>query len=539
MVRFIVEKIQKLINQVQYPPKENQEDEEQGLSNRLEQNVSDLKGIFENCADLAFREFKIGSDHSIDAALIYIDGLVNSTFISDNVLKPLMQGCLQMEKSKTIDSGGVYIIVKERLLTLGNVAEVDQVNKLVNEILNGSSALLLEGSRLALLIPSKGWENRVIEEPSTEAVVRGPKDGFTEDIVTNITLLRRRIKTPRLKIEAMVIGLLTNTEVKVVYINGIVLDKVVEEVKLRLSRIKTDAILESGYIEEFIEDQAFSPFSQINVTERPDKVAGCILEGQVAIFVDNTPFVLLAPSTFPQLLISSEDYYNRYPWATFVRFMRFITLNISMLITPLYVAITTFHPEMLPTPLLLSIASSKEGLPLPTLIEALLMEGVFEILREAGVRMPRAIGAAVSIVGALVIGEAGVTAKIISPAMVIVIAISAVSALTMPSIQGSIAIRLLKFPIIMLAGTLGLFGIIIALLFILIHLNTLRSFGVPFLAPLAPTSLGDLKDSIIRFPRWAMNTRPRLYGYKDPIRQESKLKPRTPPADRKEGGGNI
>ena len=385
MLRFIVDKFQKLTKQVQYQSKADQEDEERGLSSNLDQNLTDLKEIFKDCADLVFREFKIGSNNSINAALIYIDGLVNSTSISDNVLKPLMQSCLQLEQSKKIDAVAVHNVVKERLLTLGIVAELDELNKLVDEILNGSTALLLNGSRLALLTISKGWENRGIEEPATEAVVRGPRDGFTENIVTNITLLRRRIKTPRLKIESMMIGQLTNTEVKVVYIKGIINDKVVEEVKIRLSRINTDSILESGYIEEFIEDAPFSPFSQINVTERPDKVAGSLLEGQVAIFVDNTPFVLLAPSTFPQLLISSEDYYNRYLWATFVRFMRFITLNISMMITPLYVSITTFHPEMMPTPLLLSIASSKEGLPLPTLVEALMMEGIFEILREAGV----------------------------------------------------------------------------------------------------------------------------------------------------------
>lgn len=532
MLRSIVEKFQKLFNQAQYQPKENRVDENQSLSSSLEQNLSDLKGIFENCSDLVFREFQIGSKNSIGAALIYIDGLANITLISENVLKPLMQG----EQAEKIDAGSVYNIVKDRLITLGNVAETAQVNNLVAEILKGTAALLWDGSNAAFLTASKGWEDRVIEEPATEAVVRGPRDGFTENISTNITLLRRRIKTPRLKIETMVIGLLTKTEVRIAYIKGIINDKVVEEVKIRLSRINTDAILESGYIEEFIEDEPFSPFSQINITERPDKVAGSLLEGQFAIFVDNTPFVLLAPSTFPQLLTSSEDYYNRYPWGSFVRMMRFITLNLSLLLTAFYVAITTFHPGMIPTPLLLSIASSKESLPLPTLVEALMMEGVFEILREAGVRMPRAIGAAVSIVGALVIGEAGVTARIISPAMVIVIAISAVSALTMPSVQGSIAIRLMKFPIIVFAGTLGLFGIIISLLFILIHLNTLRSFGVPFLSPIAPSSFGDLKDSILRFPRWAMNTRPRLYGYKDPIRQGSMQKPRTPPAKRKGGG---
>lgn len=539
MLRSLIKKFEKLLNRVQYPAKEAQLQEEQRISSNLEQNLSGLKAIFGNCADLVFHEFQLGHQNSIAAALIYIDGLANITLISENVLKPLMQGCLQKEPAEKADASGVFKIVKDRLITLGNVAETAQVNTLVDEVLKGTAALLWEGSKVALLTASKGWEDRPIAEPATEAVVRGPRDGFTENISTNLTLLRRRIKTPRLKIEAMVIGLLTKTEVRVVYIKGICKDQVVEEVTQRLARINTDAILESGYIEEFIEDEHFSPFSQINVTERPDKVAGGLLEGQVAIFIDNTPFVMLAPTTFPQLLTSSEDYYNRYPWGTFVRIMRFITLNVSLLLTAFYVAITTFHPGMIPTPLLLSIASSKEGLPLPTLVEALMMEGVFEILREAGVRMPRAIGAAVSIVGALVIGEAGVTARIVSPAMVIVIAVSAVSALTMPSIQGSIAIRLMKFPIIIMGGALGLFGIIISLLFILIHLNTLRSFGVPFLSPISPSSFGDMKDSILRFPRWAMNTRPRLYGYQDPLRQDSTQKPQTPPAQRKGGGGNV
>ena len=510
--------------------------EEIPLSTHLTRNMLQLKEIFENCSDVKFREYVISGSKPVKAAIIYVDGLVNTSLISDGALSPLMVDSQWINEVGKLNSYNAYKIVKDRLLTIGEITETNQVNELADQIMAGNTALLLDGSGQALILNAKRWESRAVAEPETETVVRGPRDGFTENISVNTAHIRRRIRTSRLKSEGMKIGALTKTDVLIMYITGIVDDKVVQEVRTRLSRIDTDSILESGYIEEFIEDEPFTPFAQMNVTERPDKVAGGLLEGQVAILVDNTPFVLTVPYTFPQFLGSPEDYYNRYPWATFVRLLRIITLMIAMLGPSVYVAITSFHQEVTPTSLLISIASSREGIPFPAFMEAVLMEATFEILREAGVRLPRPVGPAISFVGALVIGEAAVTAKLVSPIMVVVVALTAIASFTIPSLEGSIAIRLVRFPIIFLAGALGLFGVMVALLAILIHLCALRSFGVPFLSPIAPLSLRDMKDSFVRFPWWAMFTRPRMNRSGEPVRQDFFQKPRTPPP-RKTGNG--
>lgn len=498
------------------------------LSSNLQVNIKQLHNIFEKCQDVVFRDFKIAGRNSVTALLIYVNGLADTALLSESTLKPLMIDSLEKGLAVKIDRDNAYDITRESLLAIGEVSETNKFDGLVENILAGSTALLLDCSEWALIIDAKGWKSRSVEEPQTETVIRGSRDGFTESINVNTALLRRRIRTPDLKMERFKVGELTKTDVAITYIKGVVNDDLVEEVENRISGINVDSILESGYIEELIEDSPFSPFNQLNLTERPDKTAAGLLEGQVAIFVDNTPFVLLAPCTFPQLLQSPEDYYTRYPWATFIRFLRFVALNTALLLPGLYVAITTQHPEMIPTPLAISIAAAREGLPFPTFAEVLGMEMMFEILWEAGARMPRVVGQAVSIVGALVLGQAAVTAKLVSPATVVIVAITALSSMTIPTLTGSHAIRLIRFPLIILGGILGFFGIMMALLAMLVHLCSLRSFGMPFLAPLAPNILRDLKDSIIRFPWWAMQTRPTLIGQKNPVRQGKNQKPNTP-----------
>jgi spore germination protein KA len=295
-----------------------------------------------------------------------------------------------------------------------------------------------------------------------------------------------------------------------------------------VTRIDIDAVLESNYLEEFMEDSPWSPFPQLNATERPDKVAAGLLSGQVAVLVDNTPFALIMPVTFPQFLQATEDYYDGFYFATFNRIMRFIALNIALLLPSLYIAIVTFHQEMLPTPLLFSLAAGRENTPFPAFIEALLMEVIFEILREAGVRLPRPIGQATSIVGALVIGQAAVNAGLVSPAMVIVVALTALASFLIPTPSGGFTIRMLRFPIMFMAASLGLFVIMATLMAILIHLCSLRSFGVPYLAPLVPFDRYSLKDTFIRVPRWLSTTRPTFISRQEPVRQDRGQKPRPP-----------
>ena len=313
------------------------------------------------------------------------------------------------------------------------------------------------------------------------------------------------------------------------YLNGIVNDKLVEEARIRLGRIDIDAVFESGNIEELIQDETFTPFPTLYNTERPDVIAAGIMEGRIAILVDGTPFVLMAPALFTQFYQSAEDYYQRADFATLLRLLRYVCFFISLLAPSLYIAITTFHQELLPASLLISLAAQREGIPFPAFIEAVVMEITFEILREAGVRLPKTVGQAVSIVGALVIGQAAVEAGLVSPAMVIIVAITAISNFVIPSFNMGITIRILRFLLMLIAASFGLFGVTVGLIAIVLHLCSLRSFGIPYMSPMAPFILADQKDTIFRFPQWALYARPRLISQKNNIRENnaSSNKPET------------
>ncbi|HEX3012437.1 MAG TPA: spore germination protein, partial [Syntrophomonadaceae bacterium] len=371
---------------------------------------------------------------------------------------------------------------------------------IIDELITGNTVFFMDGIDSALIIGSGGWKDRSVSEPSTESVVRGPRDGFTETIDTNTALIRRRIKSPDLRIDEFKIGIKTKTAVLVVYINGIARQDIVNEVKSRLQKIRIDGVLESGYIEELIEDASFSLFPQIEHSERPDKVSAALLEGRIAVMVDNTPFVLIVPTVFLQFIQSPEDYYERFPVASLTRFVRATAFFISIILPALYIALTSFHQEMIPTPLALSIAASREGVPFPSIGEAFLMEATFEILREAGLRLPKQAGQAVSIVGGLVIGQAAVQAGIVSQAMVIVVALTGISSFAIPAYNAAAAGRLIRFPLMLLAAFLGLPGILAGLTIILIHLSGLRSFGVNFLDPFTSPDEDQFKDTLVRTP---------------------------------------
>jgi len=385
--------------------------------------------------------------------------------------------------------------------------------------LDGYPILLCEGETRALALGLTKWEKRPIEEPAGESVVRGPREGFTETLRVNTSQIRRIIRSPKLKIESLRIGKYTRTNVVVVYIDGLADQSLIDEVKTRLQRIQLDGILESGYIEELIEDNPYSPFPQLLDTERPDVACACLLEGRVAILTEGTPFALIAPITFASLMQAPEDYYQRYIFSTFIRWLRYLFLLISLLLPSIYVAILTFHQEMVPSSLLFSMASSREDVPFPALVEAILMEISFEALREAGLRLPKQIGSAVSIVGALVIGESAVQAGLVSAPMVIVVSLTGIASCMIPRYVASNSIRMLRFPMIFLAGSLGLLGIMMGIIALVLHLSSLRSFGLPYMATLGTPRVGEMKDVLIRAPWWSMNKRARLMGTMDRRRQ--------------------
>ncbi|CEP67586.1 Bacillus/Clostridium Ger spore germination protein [Moorella glycerini] len=504
-----------------YPPLEAYQ-----LTAELKLNLEQLQRIFAKCSDVVHRDFYLGQ--AIKAALFYIDGLADKKLIEDTLMRTLQQAPPQLARdlaNKTRDLAAVM----ETVMPMTDVAVVDNMGAVVKHVLDGDTVLLLDGYNKGLALSTRSWEHRTIDEPITESVVRGPRESFIESLRTNTALLRRRLKTPSLKMELVCLGRYTMTNVVITYIEDLADPAVVREVRQRLERIQIDGILESAYIEELIEDNPTSPFPQIDHTERPDKVVAALLEGRVGILVDNTPFALIVPTLFVQFIQSSEDYYERYYLSSFLRLARFVALNIALLLPAAYVAVSTFHQEMLPTNLLVKLASQREGIPFPAVVEAIMLELTFELLREAGVRLPRPVGQALSIVGALVIGEAAVSAGLVSPSMVIVVALTGISSFAIPSFAMAITLRLLRFVMLILAGTLGFYGIMLGLLAILVHLNTLRSFGVPYLAPVTPWNFSDFKDVLVRVPRWAMNSRPSQIGYRDPVRQGAGLKP-TPPA---------
>lgn len=352
------------------------------LSDRLDQNLHRIREQTGHSRDIIIRTLShmLGSDHTL--AVIYIDGLVDTLTINHSIMQSLTSKDYD-EELHTSDPAEILSIIKNRFLSIGSISDLEHMEPLISAILEGNTVILIDGSSHGVIASSIGGEERGVEEPQSQTVVRGPKEGFTENIRTNTALIRRKIKSPNLWIVDRKIGRVTQTDVAVMYLNGIANDKIVQEILNRLDRIDTDSILESGYIEEFIQDTTFTPFPTITNTERPDAIAGAILEGKIAILVDGTPFALIAPITIFKLFQSSEDYYQKFDIATFLRLLRIISFVVSMLLPSLYIAISTFHQEMLPTTLLISLAAQREGIPFPAVVEALAMEITFEVLREA------------------------------------------------------------------------------------------------------------------------------------------------------------
>lgn len=490
------------------------------VSTDLTENEKLFRDTFHHCSDVVFRPIQIHEQTHL--LLIYVDGLIDSKVLDEVVLKPIMfQGMPQ----GLDDITQLGQMVKDQLIAVAQTTMASTMKEAVQGIVSGNIAILTKSENAVLLADLKGGAARSIEEPSSEPTIRGPREGFTEVLRTNTSLLRRKIKSPRLKMEPLRIGKITQTDVVITYIEGIVNASVLDEVRKRVKRIQIDGVLESGYIEDFIEDAPFSPFPTIQNTERPDVVAANLLEGKVAILTDGTPFVLLVPFTFYAGLQAAEDYYERFMFMTMIRWIRFLLFNAALFLPSLYVAITVFHPEMMPQSLLMSFAAARETSPFPTAVEAFLMELIFESLREAGVRLPKPVGSAVSIVGALVIGQAAVSAGIVSASIVIVVSGTGIASFAIPRYNLGLAYRLLRFPLLILAGTLGLFGIAMGFLTILLHLTSLRSFGVPYLSPLTPHVGRGVKDTLWRAPRWMLQVLPKLIAGKDIVRVPKGQKP--------------
>ena len=488
------------------------------VSYSLMENVNRLNEILGNNTDVVSKLITIGKDEPKSAVIFYIDNLVDPKEIDIDIIRPLVNDTYNsgIKKSNEI----IKLLQEGNLITRGETTFVLNFDALINGLLLGSAVLMIDGVNNAFVLSVRGYEYRQIAESTIETTVKGPRDSFIEILSVNISLIRRRLHTPNLVFETIELGTVGKNNVCITYLKGICEDELVEEVRRRLNKIQIDEVMESNYVEELIEDNPYSIFPQVRDTERPDVVVASLLEGRVAIMVDNTPIVIIVPGEFFSLMQSAEDYYNKSTFSSFIRFIRYFAFAVSIYLPALYIAVSTYHQEMIPTGLLISIISARSEVPLPVSVEAFAMIITFEILHEAGIRLPRPIGQAVSIVGALVIGQAAVQAKIVSPLMVIVVALTAIAKFSVAQYNITLPIRLLRLAFMLLASIQGMFGIMAGTLFLMFHLFSLESFGKPYMAPLSPLRTTDLKDTAMRAPWWAMVKRP-AYSTVNPKRMAS------------------
>lgn len=450
------------------------------------------------CGDVDFRPLAVEGEPPVQALLVYCRSLMETKLLDEQALRAFLLGA---QCGHSASPGGPPEEppgISVPTLTLPQA---------IREILSGSLLLLIEGRSGAVLFRVRGTPGRSVTEPVVEGTIRGPREGFVESVDTNITLVRRRLQTASFRLEWFRLGSQTETAVALLYLDGVADPRAVRRARKRIRRIRIDGVLDAAYVEELIEDAPYSPFPTIAHTERPDRVAAGLLEGQIAVMTAGSPQVLLLPTLLIQLLHSPEDYYERYMIGFVIRMLRFLAAFLALTLPSVYVAVTTYHHEMIPAPLFQAIASQREGVPWPAIMEAFLMEIAFELLREAGIRLPRPVGQAVSIIGGLVIGEAAIRARIASAGMIIVVALTGIASYAVPAYNLSASLRLIRFPLMLLAAVLGLHGVMVGLLLLLIHLLSLRSFGVAYLSPVAPAKPEDWRDVIFRAPWWKMGGR--------------------------------
>jgi hypothetical protein len=407
--------------------------------------------------------------------------------------------------------------ILNKLIPVHSVKTTNQAKEILMSIYGGDCAVLIDGLKEALLFNTREIKGRSVGDPIIEVSAIGPQEAFVESVETNIGLLRSRIKTSKLKMVSFDKGRITKSKIILSYLDGIVKDNLVTELEDRIARIDTDGFIDTGHLRRFINDSKYTPFPTEIMTERPDRCVNHLLEGRIAILLDGSPFALIYPAVFIDILKTADEAYMNYYLAIFLRLVRTVALLISTFGSALYVALTVFNPGMIPTQLLITIASSRAGIPFPAIMEAFMMEFTFEILREANVRIPKPIGPAISIVGGLVIGQSVVQAGIASQAMIIVVALTSISSFAVPGYTTNNALRLLRFPFMFVASILGVYGFISLLIIILTHMVSLRSLGVPYMAPLAPINLKDIQNVLLHGPVSLQIRRPSFLEPEDPV----------------------
>ncbi|WP_231868458.1 spore germination protein [Fictibacillus phosphorivorans] len=462
------------------------------VSKSLSDNMIYIQKSFNQSSDLKTRSFQFIKQEGL---LVYLETVCDLEKIQTNVLVPISK---LTGNNTTID----------KLITSTRLESSNDLDYSIDQMLRGYCLLFMEDNENAFIFNASKINSRSPDEPSNEKVVRGSHSGFVENLDTNLNLIRTRLANRQLTIEYMEIGTESNTRTAVVYMKGLANEQVLSCLKERMQSISSDMLFSPGYLEEFIEDEPFSPFPQTLYSERPDRVMAHLMDGKIAIFTDGSSDVVIAPVTLFSFFQSPDDYNSRVYAGSFFRLIRFVSFIVALTFPALYIAIVAFHFEVIPNEIVVLVKHSVESVPFPPLIEAMIMAFTIELIREAGVRLPTPIGSTIGIVGGLIIGDAVINAGLISNMMVIIIAITAVSSFTVPSYEMSTSIRLLTFPLMVSAASLGFLGMAFSLMFIIGHLCKLESFGTPYFATLAPLTIRDLKDSFVRFPVWMFNRRP-------------------------------
>jgi len=474
------------------------------ISENLDNTISRIKKEFGSSSDLVVNYIRFDTRESYDCACLYISELAAAAVINNLSLEltQLICDCRNGNSEKKFE------LLMSCFSGLRPLKKGFDYESLYDELLKGNSIFLIDHCNKYIAIDTNSTEGRPIEEATSQTIVKGPKDAFTENIDKNVFLIRRRIKNKNLRVESLTLGSITHTALKLVYLQDTAKDEIVQELRTRLCKVNQDIVLDGGYIEELIKDDRYTIFPTFISSERPDAVSAALAQGRVAILTDGTPYVITAPALSTEFFQVSEDYYHNFYISSFLRLLRYVAAFFTLFIPALYIAVTTYHQEIIPTPLLVSFAAQREGVPFPAFLEVLIMELTFEVLREAGIRLPKAIGPAISIVGALVLGEAAVAAGIISPAVVIVVSITAISSFAIPNYAMSNAIRITRLALIFFAGVLGLYGLCMASVILTLHLCKLKSVTVPYLTPMAPAVKGANRDTIIRLPLWKLRGDP-------------------------------
>lgn len=493
------------------------------LFKQIEKNTEKIKQDFGNANDLIIREFELKGVKRLKGIVIGIDGLIDSKQAEEFIVRVLMIDLSLVDnwEAENYPLKSFDTIYQSRI-SMMSASRGEDYQSLYDDLLTGKIIVMLDGVAQFMSFACNGWQMRSIPEPETEMGIRGPQDAFIETIRVNTALIRRRIKDPRLRFDTYKVGKISQTDVFVTYLDGVVNPEFVQVAKERIEALDISCITDSSQLMQLIEDHSWTIFPRLIETERPDKVVATIVQGGVVILVDNTPFQILAPSYFVMNFQTTDDYYNRPIIATITRLLRYLAFLIVILVPGLYVAVSTYHQEMIPTVLLITIINQRSANPFPTVVETLIIMLLFEILREASVRKPKAIGDSMTIVGSLIIGQTIVQAGLVSSMVIIIGSLTAIASFILSNTRLNNAVRILSFIFIILGNAWGLYGITLGFIAVIMHLCSLTTFNQPYMAPIAPFNLHDQEDQFIRLPLYSMKYRPTVFKSKDRVRQNLK-----------------